>query len=214
MGAKTLQGKDLQNTPICPAWKLAPTSAEKARQSQLGIHGKWGEAGAGARSCNIFHVCQYRSCRPICSFHLDLLLTRQQNVLKGEIRKIVFIPSILRLGWLLLCCKIIALCHLSSLCSGSTKTSKEAPTRPFMGQKKSDSSLMRNPPRALALRIEGRSFGEKKRPGLFGCNAAAIGDTWGLMEQAGIQLTPLRKQSCLSHLRLFWFFAEPLCEKP
>lgn len=30
LGAKTLQGEDLQNTPICPAWKLAPTSVEKA----------------------------------------------------------------------------------------------------------------------------------------------------------------------------------------
>lgn len=98
LGAKTLQGKVLQNTPICPAWKLAPTSAEKARQSQLGIRGKWGQAGAGARSCKSFHVRQHRSCRPVCSFHLGLLLTRQQNVLKGGIRKIIFIPSILWLG--------------------------------------------------------------------------------------------------------------------
>lgn len=66
LGAKTLQGKDLQNTPICPAWKLAPTSAEKARQSQLGIHGKWGRAGAGARGCKSFHICQHQSYRPVC----------------------------------------------------------------------------------------------------------------------------------------------------
>lgn len=195
LGAKTLQGKDLENTPICPAWKLAPTSAEKARQSQLGIRGKWGQAGAGARSCKIFHVCQHRSCRPVCSFHLGLLLTRQQNVLKGEIRRIIFIPSILWLGWFLLCCKTIALCNLSSLklrgakCSPSSVCS--TPRSCAVAPPKQATRLQPGQSWDRKIRVipDGKSSWSsctevwqkelwEEKLGLFGCNPAAIGHTW------------------------------------
>lgn len=181
--------------------------------------------------------CQHRSCRPVCSFHLGLLLASQQNVLKGEIRKIIFIPSIPGLGWFLLCCKTIALCNLSFL---RPRGAKCPPSRVCSTPR----SCAVAPPKQAKRLQPGHSWGRKIRFLPDGKSSwSSCSEVWqkklqeeekvriiwlhpsfnwphlGWVEQARTQLTALRKPCCLPHL--FWrdFFGSllsqwlGLCEK-